>query len=249
MKAYRKILAVSLVIVTAHCDAQKGTDYELGAGIGAYVYQGDLAPSRLGSFRTLKPGLQLQGTKLLSSSLAVRLNLAISKLKGDESKFDNPAYRQQRNFSFTTPLIEASGLLVWDLRGKNYTDRYKIFSPYLFAGIGVSYLNIKRDWSKMNTEIFDAASGVQAGLNEDASKSLPRLLPVIPVGAGVRYDFSQRFALSLETAYRLTASDYIDGFSKAANPKRNDHYHSTTLGLIYKPGRKNTLACPAISNY
>jgi Domain of unknown function (DUF6089) len=252
MKAYWKrsvTIALTGFIFSCSILAQTVPQYELGAGIGAFVYQGDLSPSRLGSFRTLRPGLNLQGTKIMSQVVSVRANLAFSKLTGDESKFANPEYRQQRSFKFTSPLIEASALLVWDVMGRNYRERYKTFSPYVFAGAGLSYVNIKRDWSAMNTEIFGPASEVQTGLTADAAQRLPRLLPVIPVGAGLRYDFSHRFAASLETSYRITFTDYLDGFSKAANPKKNDHYHSTTLGLIYKVGKKNTMGCPAISNF
>jgi hypothetical protein len=66
------------------------------------------------------------------------------------------------------------------------------------------------------------------------------------VGIGLRYGISSRLAVSVESSYRLMFTDYLDGFSQAANPEKNDHYHSTTIGLIYRIGKKNMLGCPVL---
>jgi hypothetical protein len=224
----------------------QSNNIELGVGYGAYVYQGDLTPGSIGSFRTMKPGIHLFAGKIATSNLSYRLNVAISGLKGDESKYSTPEYRQQRNFKFKTPLFEISGLGIWDIRGNNYNRNKGVFSPYLFSGFGLSFLSIRRDWNAMNTEIFNAESEVQIGLNTDVQKKLPKMLPFIPVGLGFRYEISNRFAATTESAYRFVFTDYLDGFSHSANPKKEDHYLSQTVGLIYKLGRKNTLDCPRI---
>ena len=87
---------------------------------------------------------------------------------------------------------------------------------------------------------------MQAGLAVDAAKSLPPIIPVLPVGAGVRYSLNDRFSLIGETSYRLSFTDYLDGFSKAANPNKNDHYLSHSIGVIYSFKKKNNkeLGCP-----
>lgn len=222
-----------------------GPKYEIGLGISSFIYQGDLTPSRLGSFRTMRFGLNLYGSKILSPSVSLRTNLAIGGLRGDDAQYRKPAYRQQRNFNFRTPVIELSQLVVWNPLGRNYDD--KGFSPYLFGGAGLSFLKIKRDWSNYNTEYFNASGeDVTARLALDTAHSLPRIIPVIPLGAGVRYNFSQRFAVSLESSYRFVFTDYLDGFSQAANPKLNDKYHTITVGAIYRIGKKNNWACPVV---
>jgi hypothetical protein len=121
------------------------------------------------------------------------------------------------------------------------------FSPYLFAGGGFAFLNIKRDWSKMDPTVFGDNTDVQSGLVIDAAKTLPRMIPVIPVGAGVRYTLNDRFSLTAETSYRFSNTDYLDGFSKSANAGRNDHYLSHSIGIIYSFAKKNkTLGCPVV---
>lgn len=250
MKANLKNKSVILVIllfnVTLINSQFQSKHLEIGVGFGAYIYQGDLTPNRIGSFKTMKPGLHLFANKIMSSSLSYRLNLAIAKLKGDESKYSNPEYRQQRNFKFKSPLFELSGLVVWDIRGNNfYRDKGRI-SPYFFTGAGLSFLNIKPDWSNFNAEFFSTESDVITGLQTDSQKKLSTIHPFIPVGLGFRYEISNRLALNTEVTYRFIFSDYLDGFSYAANPDKDDHYHSITIGVIYKLGNKNRLNCPPV---
>ncbi|MGZ3924948.1 MAG: hypothetical protein ACXVBJ_14345, partial [Flavisolibacter sp.] len=117
------------------------------------------------------------------------------------------------------------------------------FVPYLFGGIGVNFLNIKRDWSRFNAEFF-TSEDLASRVTEDLSHSTPRLLPVVPVGVGVQYSIAKKLSILAETAYRFTRTDYLDGFSKAGNPGLYDHYQSHTIGVLYKFGRKDWLNCP-----
>jgi len=241
------LIIVSFVLTDLVSKAQiPANNIELGVGLGAYVYQGDLSPSDIGSFKTMKPGINLFESKIAGSHLSYRLNLVIAGLKGDESKYSTPDYHRQRNFKFKTPLLELSALGVWDIRGNNYNRSKGVFSPYVFAGAGLSFLNIKRDWSNMNTEMFPAGSYVQNGLNIDMQKDPPKIQPIIPVGIGFRYEISDRYAITTESNARFVFTDYLDGFSQAVNPKWDDHYFSQTIGLIRKLGKKNSLDCPKV---
>ena len=248
MKAYLRKSSF-VIVITAISFLKTNAQFqgiEVGAGLGAYVYEEDLTPNRFGSFKTIKPGIHFLGSKIINSNLSLRINFTIAKLKGDESKYSDPDYRQQRNFNFRNGLFELSVLGVWDILGNNYTREKGKLSPYLFSGGGLSFVKINRDWTNLNTEFFDPESAVQTGLTIDAQKSLPWVMPFIPVGFGLRYEFSNRFAFNAETGYRFVFTDYLDGFSYSANPEKDDHYHSTTIGLIMKFGKGNSLACPKI---
>lgn len=239
----KTILAVVLIaghsiLLQAQIDLSK---YEVGLSGGVFVYQGDLTPQQLGSYKTMKPQLALHIYRIISPAFSVRLNLNRSKLYGNDAKYSNPDWRQQRNFNFSTPVTELSLQGVWSF----LQARTPRFSPYLFAGAGFSFVKIKRDWSNINTTVFGEGSDVQNGLATDAAKSLPRILPVVPVGAGVRYGLNDHFSLIGETSYRLSFTDYLDGFSKSANPNKNDHYLSHSVGIIYSFNKKDkTLGCP-----
>jgi hypothetical protein len=219
--------------------------FELGINAGVFVYQGDLTPSRLGSYKTLKPELNIFMNRIFSPLFSLRSNLVIGKLKGDDAKYPTPEYRQQRNFNFISPVVEISELLVADLLKNNLIRLSSNLSPYIFAGLGFSLLNIHRDWSQFNAEYFNSESTTLSGLAADQQQALPKLILALPVGAGIRYPISSRISLNAETSYRITFTDYLDGFSKAANEKRRDSYQTHNVGLIYQFKKNSYLKCPA----
>lgn len=236
------IIILSFTKANAQINLSK---YEVGLQAGTFVYQGDLTPSRIGSYRTMKPEFGITVNRILNSHFLISAQLNIGKLHGDDSKYSNPAWRQQRNFNFTTPVKELSARAVYDIYGENGEERSRKFSPYIFAGVAWTRLNVARDYSNFNAEYF-STENVATGLSTDASQTLPRNVLAIPVGAGVRFPLSSRFTLTAETSYRLMGTDYLDGFSQAANPKRNDHYLSHTIGILYSFGKKFSLKCPVI---
>ena len=218
--------------------------FEIGLNAGVFVYQGDLTPSQFGSYKTLKPGLSLFVNRIVSPLFSLRTNLALGGLKGDDAKYLIPAYRQQRNFNFKSPALELSELLVANIFRNNMSKQYRGLSPYLFAGLGVSLLNIKRDWSRFNAEYFSSEPKTLSGLAADQQHPLPALIPVFPMGIGIRYPISPSISVNAETSYRFTFTDYLDGFSKAANDSRRDSYLTHTVGLIYQFRNNPGLKCP-----
>jgi hypothetical protein len=236
---------VVLLMLSQSLFAQFYKDMSIGVNAGAYIYQGDLTPQRFGSFKTPSFGLGIAIKKPINYFLSARFNMAFTKLKGDESKYSNPDWRQQRNFAFTSPLKEFTALLQWNISGRNFDEQG--FMPYIFSGAGVSFINVKPDYSRMNTEVFGEGTDVANGLTQDIANGTPRSTFTVPVGIGVEKSLSNRFSINVETAYRFIFTDYLDGFSKAANPKYDDHYHSTSLGIIYKFGNKDKgIGCPVM---
>lgn len=215
---------------------------EFGAQAGTFIYQGDLTPSRLGSLKTPGWQLGLSASMPLNNFLSARANFSFGKLKGDDAKYAHPGWRQHRNLNFKSPVFEVAGLVNWDIMGdpKNSIG----LSPYLFGGVGLSFLKVRRDASNFDSEYFSAENAVTAGLNSDLNHSTPRTLLVFPVGAGVRYPLTEYISLNAEAAYRIAFNDYIDGFSKAGNPSRKDHYHSLSVGLLYRFKSPGSVKCP-----
>jgi hypothetical protein len=135
-------------------------------------------------------------------------------------------------------------LLAWSPLADHFDNRR--IAPYLFTGGGISFLRVKRDWSRFNAAHFIAEPELIERLGEDQAQTPPRSIPVIPVGAGFRYRLTQRIAMNVESSYRLLFTDYLDGFSKAANPEKNDHYHTISAGVSYRIGKKDMLGCPVV---
>jgi len=247
MKATMKTIIVLTLIFCESLTVQGQLDkakLQIGAGAGVFVYQGDLTPEILGSYKTLKPSFSIYVNKIMTPLLSLRTQLAFGSLSGDDSKYANPAYRQQRNFNFQSPVFELSELLIADILRDNMSRQSSGLSPYVFSGIGFTYLNIHRDYSRFNTEYFASEPATLQGLSADAQHSLPKLIPVIPIGIGIKYPITQKIMIIAETSYRVTFTDYVDGFSQAANPSRRDSYQSHNVGVVYRFVSNNTTKCP-----
>lgn len=240
-KATWIVLFSSFLSGITHAQDKK-TNYEWGLNLGFMVYQGDLSNGRFGSFRTEKLFFDLHATKLLGDFFSARLNVSMGKLKGDDSKYKDPEYKRHRNFNFSSPVYELSARVLWDPTGKNYS--IKGIAPYIFAGAGFSFLNIKNDWSQHDKDYFPVNADVLTQLSADSAHGVPGTIPVFPLGGGLKYFISPTWALNAEVSYRVTSTDYLDGFSKSANPDFKDSYLSYSVGIIYRPGKKDPLSCP-----
>ena len=189
--------------------------------------------------------LQLWLAKPFSPYLSWRASLLYGSVSADESRFSTPTWKQLRNFSFSSPVTELSATVQYNLYGDNGQETYHTLTPYLLAGAGVSFLHSKRDWSRLDTTAFSSKSQTQTGLGVDTLHTLPSVLPVIPVGAGIRWMVTPRFAVNAEATMRFSFSDYIDGFSYAANSKAKDSYYGLSLGVSFVLGG-NWVKCPGL---
>lgn len=249
MKALKKKTTVAIILMfsAAFANAQFYKDMSIGLNAGAYIYQGDLTPERFGAFKTPSFGINIFAQKPINNFLSARLNMSFSRLKADESKYSEPAWRQQRNLAFTTPLKEFTGLLVWNIKGGNYVDLG--FMPYVFAGAGVSFIKVKPDYSRITPAFYNDHTTIQQGLATDIAHGTPRTIAVIPVGIGIEKSVSERLSFMGEGSYRFLFTDYLDGFSYTSNPEKGDNYHSTSIGIKYKLGKNagdnsNGTGCP-----
>lgn len=210
--------------------------YEIGVNVGTLVYQGDLSKSDKGDYKSLKPGLRVWLNKTVDPYFALRANLTVGRIGADESQYSSPSWKQARGFKFSSSIIELSSTMVFNPMGENSSDHFHRLSPYVFAGAGLTLLNIKRDWSNLNKTVFDEKSGAQLGLGIDTVHSLPKVIPVLPIGVGLSFAISSQVSLNAEATYRFTATDYLDGFKYAANPKRKDSYYGLCIGISYRLG-------------
>lgn len=220
-------------------NAQGSSRYSIGINAGTFIYNGDLSPWRTGSWKT--PGFVwgLTGHRSISPTWSARLELNFGKLRGDEAEYVRPAYHQFRAFAFNNNVTEIVIAAEWSPLG-----RTKKLSPYVFGGIGYANMHISRDYSRFNAAYFAGEALLKEGLAQDIATSLPKGVAVIPVGFGLHYKLSEKFSLNGEAAHRFTRSDYIDGFSQAANPKYKDSYTKYSLGLQMNFGTKDPFACP-----
>ncbi|MEO5891508.1 MAG: DUF6089 family protein [Ferruginibacter sp.] len=241
------VIFLFLIILSSESQAQiDWSKWQVGVNGGIFVYQGDLTPTDVGSYKTTKPAFGVYVSRILNPSFLLRTNLAVGKLYGNDAKYNTPVWRQQRNFNFTTPVTEISALLVWNMMGNNSNEMGQRFSPYIFGGVGVNFIKVNRDASNFNTHYFASLTNVTNGLRADMNRSTPGAALVVPVGLGMQFYLTPKLSLTAETSFRYTFTDYLDGFSLGANPNKKDFYHSHTIGLLYRFGKGNRLGCPPV---
>lgn len=224
--------------------------YEFGIGGGIVVYQGDLAPTAWGVYKSPMPGFQAHLTRLFSPSFALRIGATVGKFGADDVKSAyKEAYRDYRKYNFTTAFAELSALAQWTPFAK-FNWR---LNPYVMGGAGVSFVKVKNNWSKIDYNAFPGENLQQRLLVDSAqSHNFPTL--VLPVGVGLKYDVNSKVAFRLEWINRITFTDYLDGFSNAANPNKNDRYSSVMLSLNFafgknKPSSRSTRNGNITNNY
>lgn len=243
----RSTIVIVVFLNTGFTTARAQLDlskWQIGANVGMFIYQGDLTPSPIGSYRTTQPGLGIYISRVLNPSFIVRANFAMANLHGNDALYTSPAWRKERNFSFSSSAKEISAQLVWNIFSNNGNELDKRISPYAFAGAGVTILKGVRYYGSMTKEFIAAEPQAVKGLVFDLAHPQSKLIAVVPVGAGIEYYLSPRISLTAETCFRFTFTDYIDGFSKAANSNKKDYYHAHTVGVVYKFGKKDKYGCP-----
>lgn len=224
----------------------KDPRYEFGLNVGKMVYQGDLTPSPLGSFRSSKYSFGLTAARVLNRAFAIRASFLHGGLNGNDGMYSSPAYRKERAFNFTSSVNELTGQIVWSVPGVSVFE--KGFSAYIFAGAGAAHMSIRPDWSGFNAEFFGTeAATIRQGLAVDSAHGVPGIVPLLITGGGVKYFFTPSWAVNAEASYRVSNSDYMDGFSEAVNPELNDHYMNYSVGVIYRRGKRNSsMDCPTV---
>ena len=244
LKFTRWVLTVLFIGLLSPARSQMNpVEYAFGVGTGTMIYQGGLTPNWYGSRHNLKPSITLFASTVLDEHFSLRANYASGSISGNDAWYSSPGWRQERNFSFHSTVNELSGMLTWNVIGiPHHTDHKKLIG-YLLGGAGLDFVHISRDWSHLIRSDFPASSFVITGLATDSAHRLPKILPVIPLGGGVRYNYNANFTFFGEAVYRMVLVNYMDGFHYATDPGKKEHYYSISIGISYLI-RSKGIPCP-----
>jgi hypothetical protein len=185
---------------------QKG---EFGITVGAAHYFGDLN-TRFGLNRP-KPSVGVFFRKQFGNYVAARLNAHYAQV-GYSDIYSKNEYNVTRNLSFNSNIWELS--LQGDFNFFKFIpgSRDYIFTPYVTIGIGAfsydpyAYLN--------NQKIFLRPLGTEGQLiGFQGRKQYSPTAICIPIGAGFKYNLSEKINFSFEISHRLTNTDYLDDVS------------------------------------
>ena len=230
---------VAIILWAASIAPGYGQKYEVGGGIGAGVYSGDIIrkidPSQFGIQGTLF------GKRNFDNVWSLRVALSTSILQGDDEKQPIDLVYKSRDARFKGGVIEGSAIMEFNFLDFLRNDSEFRFSPYAFFGIGYSHFIMKGRYS---AERFTPADFYQLSS------------PVIPFGGGVKYRLSDQWTLAAELGIRATFTDYLDKIDSKAgvipvseidpntgaqlthiinfgNPNTNDWYYFLGVTLSY----------------
>lgn len=216
MKLIQSLFFVfSFFILSIKSFAQK---IEIGGGLGAMNYKGDISPDFHPSFAQL--GGHLLFRYNLKKDVTFRLSTTFGSIYGNDKEVSD-SFNQQRGQTFKTGISEVSLITEYNFFSYQYSRMHKDWSPYVFGGIGFM------GFSPRDTPVSDYK---QAGV-------------IIPFGVGIKYNLTGPWDLNLEFGTRKTFTDYLDNLG-GDNPalsrniqndySRGDMYYYTSLALTYK---------------
>jgi|APTNR8051073442_1049403.scaffolds.fasta_scaffold00213_25 hypothetical protein len=205
--------------------------FEAGAMLGLANYQGDLVEETVPLFKEGSLGGGIMGRYVFTYALAVRANLMLGKITGDDYNYDNE-FRRRRGAQFSSSIFELSVVGEWEPLGQwRYLSRgagfKKLISPYVFAGLGFTFTNPKTDFSRADFDDVKLAAMIERDQNARYFKT--RIST--PIGFGVKFDLSEYWVAGVEFGMRYPFTDYLDGVSLSGNPDKKDWYQFSGITL------------------
>lgn len=206
---YRIVLTFVMYLVTVLNLTAQYT--EIGPMIGGSLYYGDLSPVEfMNNFKLIRPNAGIYYQRGLNDYLALRANLIIMELEGDDNINAEKTWRYNRNLHFKNTVYEATLLLEYNWFGASFYSNRK-FSPYIYTGIGFYKHNPR---SYLNGDLYFLRDYGTEGQGLEGNESLYNLFQInIPGGGGLKYIFNDKFNLSVEFGFRITFTDYLDDVS------------------------------------
>ncbi len=216
-------------LFSAPVKGQRNADYGIFGGVSSYM--GDINKSRL--FYSPLPAGGLFYRYNFNPRQALRTNIFIGGLKASDLDFNN-VYQRSRAASFSGIVGEWAvqyefSFFQYSTQGKKWN-----YSPYLAAGIGLSFINIS---STVN-------SNLSTGLT---------YVPVIPFSMGFKINIFKNLGLEAEYGFRKTFYDNFDGLkdltdsSNKAWLHNNDWYSFAGIAVTWKIYNK-LAGCPAFKD-
>ena len=213
----KQFLIYIFVFFTAVSYAQL---YEVGAFIGGSNYIGDI-----GSTLYINPNAPAIGgiAKFnYTPRITFRGTLIYTRLEGDDSKAES-SFRSSRipPRHFRNNILEGSVGIEFSFFKYSLSKVGFAQTPYIIAQIGAVNYSKRED----NAELKRVTS------------------LVLPFGVGYKMKLAENVGIALETSFRYTFKDVIDGNNHTiptysfGNPNNNDWYVFTGITVVYAFGR------------
>ncbi|HEY1038189.1 MAG TPA: DUF6089 family protein [Bacteroidia bacterium] len=242
---FKKItLILSFLPFLLSAQSKSRYKYELIGGVGIANFLGDLGGAdKVGThllndfeFRATRPNI-VAGVRYKVNNYFSFKGVFTSAIVAGKDSWTNETYRNNRNLSFRSPILELSAQAEYYFLREKMSGIYKISNfkkkrsrkttAYLLAGAGVFFYSPSAEsWNgkryrlrKMHTE----GQGLPGGPKQYSNFSI-----CIPVGIGFKYLIDRRWSIGAEVALRKTFTDYIDDVS-------GEYYDNKAILQAYGP--------------
>ena len=209
--------------------------YELSGSLGTTQFYGDIGGYTPGenilgikdfSFHNTRYNITVKARYKILQNVSVRFNMAFGSFHSTDVRGSNEGRGFESKTAFFEPAILGEFYFIKN-RGENSFLFFKgnktllqsIFSAldfYTFTGIGGLVYKVKP-----NDKL------------EPLATKLNGFTPVIPLGLGVKLNYSADFNFGIELGARYTFTDRLDGYTSQYS-KANDIYHFLNFTVTYK---------------
>ncbi|MGB3618060.1 MAG: DUF6089 family protein [Catalinimonas sp.] len=205
---------------------------EIGGGIGAFDYRGDLAQF----WRVENAGVsgEVFFRYNLTATTVLRGNLQYGRLRADAANLNNAYLSAQADslaLRFSAPVIELAAMIEYNFFDFRH-EKYRRWSPYVTAGVAAFYFQPGPSRERVTPSSFQ---------------------PALPFGVGVKYALTRNWNLGAEFITRKTFTDLLDGTRdldpltglQRGNPYNRDWYAFLGLTVSYT---FYSVPCPYFDN-
>jgi hypothetical protein len=199
--------------------------WETGIFAGGAGYMGDLNTTRPYKLTNFAFGAQFK--RNFNGYWSVKLNIVHGTI-GANDRYSPGAQNRLRNLSFFSPVTEGGIHVEYNFFNYIPTISKKPFTPYLFTGAGAVRFNPK---TRYNNDVYV----LNSYHTEGQDRAYKTIALSIPVGAGLKYNFSGKWSLTGEIGYRTAYSDDLDDVS-GRYPDPNTLKDATAIALSDRSG-------------
>ena len=225
--------ALTLSAQTPSPSSPRGNYFEAGLLFGLTSYSGDITEKSI-DLAEIHPGYGAYMRYHFNNYLSTRMHVYSGAISGDDA---NSSTLQERKIRFSSSIVELGLVGEWFVLGNrrfsNTGVHHFSLSPYVFAGVGVTYANADAEYY-----------GPPDRRNENLRVPLPEeglsnKFILLPMGVGIRADFMEGLVIGLEAGWRPVFSDDLDGIRYNGNPENGDWYYFGGVTVSFVLGRPN----------
>lgn len=203
-----RVLFIIIILFLLRVDAESQR-LSMRAGLGASSYYGDLVQG-YPLLNQTSPSFTLGAAYDITEQLKARMQFSYLRVRADDKNNKREDFKD-RNLNFRSGVFETALMAEYDIFNK---EEYFIV-PYVFGGLGLfSYNPTTIDLNGNKVNLRDARTEGQGFPAFPDRKPYSKIGLNISAGLGLRMEYSDEVAFSIEYNFRKLFTDYLDDVSK-----------------------------------